>query len=226
MLKIFRENKLAVILLVASFLAAAGFTGAFFLTGGDNLYLFLVKVTCLVWFYFQARAFVKILIQYGLENPVKTRVKKLLKKIFGGVLAFAESLGAKFALLFAKLPRFKLPSLPKRKANRLIFFQDEKARIFSAKKRDQFRKMKWKNLNHRERVRFIYISFLRGKIKKGAIVLPNETPNELAVKLANDTRTETLFSLYNVARYASAETSVEKEEVENILPCASKRLTM
>jgi hypothetical protein len=176
----------------------------------------------------------KILGEYGWENPVTARIRKALSGFFGAIFNLLAALIApmiqKIKALGSKLPRLNLPNF--RKRSRLTFFQDERTRVDFARGGNFFRKMKWKALqNHRERVRFIYISFLRGKIKKGVAVPPSYTPNELAAKF-NETDTETspatdrLFSLYNTARYARAEAVISKEEVEQVLPCASKRLRL
>lgn len=230
MRKIIRENKAAFILLIASLAAGVSASAVFFITGGDNLYLFLLMGVSFVWLYFQLRAFMKILGEYEWENPVTVRIKKNLRKIFDTIFTFLGEILApiirKLKELADKLPRFQLPR--RRKTNRLTLFQDERTRMSFDKKHNLFHKIKWKNLqSHRERIRFIYISFLQQKIKKGAVVLPSDTPNELAVKLkTDDDLTVKLCSLYNVARYADADTFIEKEDVEKVLPCASKRLRL
>jgi len=224
MLKIIRENKFEMILLVVSVLAATGVTAAFFITGGDNLRLFLVMIASLAWLYYQLRALIRILRRYGIKNPVTSRINRALGLLVGKII---ELLGKIFAPVVRKFQNFQLPSW--RRANRLTSFQDEKVRIRSGnERRVPFRKMKWRTLqNHRERVRFIYISFLQQKIKKGAAVLPSDTPNELHMKLCvDDDPTTRLFSLYNMARYAGDDAVIEKEDVEEILPCAPRRLKL
>jgi len=218
MLKIFRENKLAIILFVLSLAAAVGTSVVFFAFGGDSLPLFGVQIVAILWLCVQARIFFRILSEYGVKNPVKTRLAKIFRRLSDGLRAILEFLGNKLAAIAAKLPRFNMPQI--RKRSRIKFFQDEKTRI--EKNRVPFRKMKWKNLqNNRQRVRFIYISFLQRKIKKGTIILPSETPNELAERLHGG---EELFPLYNVARYAGDDASVEAEDVEKIIVCAGRRL--
>ena len=224
MIKIIQENKFDVILLAASILAATGITAAFFITGGDILRLFVVMIAAWVWLYYQLRTFIRILRRYGVKNPVTSQINRALGLLVGKIV---ELLGKIFAPVVRRFQNFQLPTW--RRANRLTYFQDEKIRIISgSKKRNPFRKMKWRALqNHRERVRFIYISFLQQKIRKGATVLPSHTPNELHVKLnINDDPTTRLFSLYNMARYAGDDAIVQKEDVEEILPCAPRRLRL
>jgi len=218
MLKIFRENKLAVILFVLSLAAAVGASVIFFALGGDNLFLFIVQIAAILWLFIQARVFFRILSLYGVKNPVTARISKILRRFADGLLAVFEFLGKKLAAIAAKLPRFSVPQI--RRRSRIRFFQDEKTRL--EKNRTPLRKMKWKNLQtNRQRVRFIYIAFLQRKIKKGTTVLPSETPNELAMRLQGG---EELFPLYNVARYAKDNISVEEEDLEKIMHCAGRRL--
>ncbi|MCL2386425.1 MAG: hypothetical protein FWC89_02640 [Defluviitaleaceae bacterium] len=230
MIKIIRENKLEVLLLLISLLTAIIATAGFFLAYGQNLHLFLIMLGSWVWLYLKFRAFMKILAKYEWENPVTAKIRKFLGALVGKLFGFLGNqfarLARKIKELASKLPRVPLPAL--RKSNRLTLFHDEKIRVFTHKKRDPFRKMKWKNLqSHRERVRFIYVSFLQQKIKKGAIVKPSDTPNELSVTLnANEDPTTQLFSLYNIARYSHDKTAIAEEEVEYILPCASRRLKL
>jgi len=221
LIKIIREHKLITILLAVALVATISTGAVFFRTGGDNLPLFFLFITAVIWLYVQFRIFMKILNRYAWANPVTKRISRIISGLFGLLFTF---LGAIFAPVARRLQRIQLPRW--RETNRLTLFQDEKIRLLADKRRNPFRVMKWKSLlNHRERIRFIYISYLQRKIKKGAIVLPSDTPNELNIKLsAGDDLSARLFSLYNVARYAGDDAIVEKEEVETVLPCASKRL--
>ncbi|MCL2404376.1 MAG: hypothetical protein FWC92_02385 [Defluviitaleaceae bacterium] len=225
MLAIVRENKTAFVLFVAALAAVVGINIVFFITGGTNLYLFIVLAASFVWLYFQLRMLVKILRRYGIKNPITSRIGKFIGRLAGLLVVF---LGSIFAPMIRKLQGIRLPKL--RAANRITVFQDEKVRLSSPRKRNPFRPMKWGSLqSHRERIRFIYISFLRQRIKKGAIVLPYETPNELYIKFTSGDDTDAvsqLFALYNTARYADTNTFIQKEEVETVLPCASKRLRL
>ncbi|MCL2199379.1 MAG: hypothetical protein FWB80_10685 [Defluviitaleaceae bacterium] len=153
------------------------------------------SIAALAWLLFSLRKLLKNL-----------NIKKFFLEIF-------EFIGKKLTHLTSKLPTGK--------AHRPRLFSDEKIRIFSEKKRNPFRKMKWKNLQtHRERVRFIYVSYLQSKIKKGAIVTPSNTPNELSQKLnpGNKSPDAQLFPLYNKARYANETTPITEEEITEILP--------
>jgi hypothetical protein len=128
------------------------------------------------------------------KKYIVVKLKKALRKIGGAFLNFFSFVGAKLAKL---KDRFSLPSL--RKSSRLTHYHDEKIRIFGGKERDRLRKLKWRQLRtNRERVRFFYIEFLRKKMKKGAVIPPSATPNELAARLQEN---HDLFALYNEARY-------------------------
>ncbi|MCL2664279.1 MAG: hypothetical protein FWE82_01575 [Defluviitaleaceae bacterium] len=84
----------------------------------------------------------------------------------------------------------------------------------------RFKKMKWKNLqSNRERVRFIYISFLKQKMRQGLEISPADTPNELHGKLLqkNDAAGEKIFPLYNIARYKDDETAIPNSELESVM---------
>jgi len=220
MIEIIRRHKIAVVLLVVSAAVAVGVSAWFFSDGGYNLRLFLLMAASWLWFFFQFSVFAKLLAKYGWKNPIIVQIRRSLLSLIGKMFEFLEE---KFGILVA---RVKLPQWNKN--SRLTHFQDERIRIFSEKKRNNFRKMKWKTLqNHRERVRFIYVSFLERKIKKGAVVLVSETPSELAVKFNDgDELTAKLFSLYNTARYAGDETIVAESDIVEILPCAARRLKL
>ncbi|MCL2373049.1 MAG: hypothetical protein FWC78_06570 [Defluviitaleaceae bacterium] len=226
MIKIIRENKIATILLLASFVASVGLAGAFFATEGTSLRLFVLLAVALLWLYLQLRWYIKILSRYAWEMPVAKRVKSTLFRLVGLAFGFIAELFSRLAARVSSLTG-RLPRLPgKRRGNRLAHYQDEKIRITFERGRNPFRKMKWKNMQtNRDRVRFIYASYLQQKIKKGASITPTETPNELSVKLTTpEDAAAALFPLYNKARYSTAE--VGKDEIHQILPCAHKRLKL
>jgi len=182
-------------LLIISIFCALITTALSFNYGEENFYLLTAQILSYLWFFISLRAFLK----NRIGSWLKERIAKILKFI-----------GAN--LLNIKLPNIKFPT--RRRTTRITLFQDERTRMRS-KKRNRFRKMKWKNLkSHSERIRFIYISFLQRKINKGAVVLTSDTPNEVAEKL-NAEENIALFKLYNIARYGN--TDVKKEEVETVL---------
>lgn len=218
-LKIWRENKIVVISFFVSLAMAATASVVFFAAGGDNLFLFIVKVLAIVIFLVCLRAFVKVLKRYVTvsEKLKKSKAWKALGRVFGALFdAFAKmsnAIRSKTYGIFAKIFPHKGPLLRR--------YNDERAFVFGEKSRigSRLRKMKWRNLgSNRERIRYIYIAFLKKQIKAGADVNPSDTPNELYVKLheKNSGLENTLFSLYNVARYSEGEERITVEDVEKV----------
>ena len=110
---------------------------------------------------------------------------------------------------------------PKRqKTKRILFYKDEKQHIKYEKRFSQgfLRKMKWRQLqSNSERIRFIYISFLKKKIKEGTELNPSETPNEFYNRLLkkNPAQKGDIFVLYNKARYKAA--GIDEKDVDSVM---------
>ncbi|MCL2286257.1 MAG: hypothetical protein FWC32_07815 [Firmicutes bacterium] len=219
-LKIWRENKRPILLFFVSFAAVIAAVAAFFTTGGDNLFLFIMKILAIINFIYWLRVFVKILTKYGFTPAAKvkkSKVWRVLSRIFDvlfdAIAKAGKAVKNKTGSIFGKL-------IPNR-GSVLRRYNDERSFVFGGRNRigSKLRKMRWRNLSsNRERVRYIYISFLKKQIKSGADVSLADTPNELYEKLQEkgsdiDSR---LFSLYNLARYKDDESSIIAEDVENI----------
>lgn len=220
LLKIWRENKIIILVLVASFVAVVASSAAFFTTGGDNLLLFIILGVFIVNFVFWLRAFAKILQKYiSISAKVKkSKAWKALGRAFGfifdGLAKIANAIQEKSRSVFEKI-------LLNRRGPLLRGYSDERTFVFGGKNSvgSKLRKMKWRSLNNnRERIRYIYITFLKKQIKAGANVRLSDTPNELYTKLheKNSGLDNTLFSLYNVARYNNNESSITAEDVNRV----------
>ena len=218
-LKIWRENKIVVISFFISLAAAVTASIIFFAVGGDKLFLFIVKVAAIVIFIICFRAFVKVLKKYMtvFEKLKKTKIWRALGSVFGSLFdAFAKMGNAiknkTYGILAKIFPHRGL---------RLRRYNDERTFVFGEKSRigSRLRKMKWRNLSsNRERIRYIYIAFLKKQIKAGADINPADTPNELYAKLheKNSGLENTLLSLYNVARYGVDDGRISEEDVEQV----------
>lgn len=213
--------------LMISFLAAVAANAAFFATGGRNLFLFVLSLLGAAWFLINLRLYLKKRLPPILQKIVKSKYMQksfaFLKQLFERALSLLakSKLAAKLTSAFSG----------KTKINRLSFFSDEKFILLPTKKNlaDPFKKMKWKNLKtNRERIRYIYIAFMKKKIKQGFSMDPTYTPNEVYYRLRENDASlkDELFSLYNVARYKDDENSVTKNDVESVLEYASKRLPL
>jgi len=104
-------------------------------------------------------------------------------------------------------------------------FRDESEIVFGDKKRlgSRLRKMHWRLLKtNRERVRFIYIAFLKKQIKAGVPLTMADTPNELVEKTKKPREHQELVSLYNFARYKDEAGSVSQGDVKRVMGYASR----
>lgn len=77
---------------------------------------------------------------------------------------------------------------------------------------------KWKDLqNNRERVRFIYIVFLKKCIKRGFRFDRTMTPADIAERVAETPGQRRIFACYNDARYGDARAQVPDGVVKELL---------
>ena len=220
LIKIWCENKHTIIVFFISFAVLIAAATAFFATGGTNLFLFIVKILAVLNFIYWLRAFIRILSKYGLTPAAKVKksrawqaLGRIFDVLFDAIAKAGKAIKNKTGSIFGKL-------IPNR-GSILRRYNDERTFVFGSRNPigNKLRKLKWRNLDsNRERVRYIYISFLKKQIKSGADVSPADTPNELYVKLQEKISDldGALFSLYNLARYKDDETGITAEDVENI----------
>lgn len=77
---------------------------------------------------------------------------------------------------------------------------------------------KWKDLqNNRERVRFIYIMFVRKCIKRGFRFDSAMTPSDIAQRVAETLGQRRIFECYNGARYSDERAGVPDSVVRELL---------
>jgi hypothetical protein len=223
MKKIWRENKPAVILLFVSFAAAVGSNFAFFATGGNNLFLFFLSIVTTVLFILFLRKFYFILQKYISisEKIKKTKIWRAFAKLFGKIYSLIENVMTLFMTLGERARRILARIIPHRRGPLLRRYNDERSFVLGERGHygNRLRKMKWRGLHtNSERIRYIYIKFLKRLIKSGFSVSPVDTPNELYEKLLklNNDMDNKLFSLYNLARYNHDETGITKDDIENL----------
>jgi len=209
-IKILLENRKAFVLLFISTSAMFGATYMFFSTGGTSLTLFIAKIISIAVFFFALRHFIRILDKYGIKPLAKIKqpkvVRALFRLLFTVFIAIGGAITKKIDSILEKLTTRGL-------SPRLRRYHDERMTIAANKTRltSRLRKLKWRSLTtNRDRIRFLYIAFLKKQIKKGAPVQMSDTPNELCAKL--QAHTDTLFELYNRARYTQGD-AISDEEV-------------
>ena len=217
-MKIFRENKKVFIIFIISFLLAIVANIVFFTVGGTSFSLFILQILSLINFFIQLKNLAKVLAKYIKIKPsnkirkAMLRVANLFSALFGAFAKITNTINERAKNIFGKLiPRGNGPLL-RRYNDEMTYIKNEKNRLGN-----RLRKMKWRNLEtNQDRIRFIYIAFLKKQIKAGAPISLADTPNELYVKLQekNNELEDALFSLYNVARYNNEDDSITTEDVE------------
>ena len=236
----FKSNKYLLLWLAVSLAAAAGFTAAFFATGGRSHLFFIPQVGFTLLFLVLLRILLGRLVKGGLFVPFR-RTRRLLGGIGSLLFRFASGITnavkAKVSGIFARF----IPQGRSAKALVLRHFKDERSSAYIERRssRPRFRKLKWKNLTtNQERIRFIYIAFLERQIKKGAAYSTTDTPNELYIKLRmkNSGLSDRLFGLYNRARYQvtrtaegygnddTADTGISAQDVQDVLPYSTGKM--
>jgi len=217
-MKIFRENKKVFIIFIISFLLAIVANIVFFTVGGTSFSLFILQILSLINFFIQLKNLAKVLAKYikiKPSNKIKKamlRVANLFSALFGAFAKITNTINERAKNIFGKLISRGNGPLLRRYNDEMTYIKNEKNRLGN-----RLRKMKWRNLEtNRDRIRFIYIAFLKKQIKAGAPISLADTPNELYVKLQekNNELEDALFSLYNVARYNNEDDSITTEDVE------------
>jgi len=217
---IWRENKRLILLFLFSFLLALATIIMFNGTGGRSLYWFTAMILSVINFIVFFRKLIKMLMKYefAMLTKAKKSVQSLLERFYDLCAKIGNALKEKYAGIIAKI-------LPRRWGTILRRYSDKRTFVVSGKRDNgnRLRKMKWRNLiSNRERVRYIYITFLRKQIKAGVEISPADTPNELYAKLKeghekNSDLDDTLFSLYNIARYNDdRDSSITDEDVQAV----------
>jgi len=216
-MRTFHENKKVFIIFIISFLVAAITNIIFFATGGTNFFLFILQILSLINLLVQLKHLAKVLVKYIKIKPsnkirkAMLRVANLFGALFSMLAKITNTISERAKNIFDKLiPHGKGPLL-RRYNDEMAYIKNEKSRL-----RNKLRKMKWRNLEtNRDRIRFIYIAFLKKQIKAGAPISLADTPNELYLKLQEKNSTDhSLFSLYNTARYNNEDDSITTEDVE------------
>jgi len=235
MLKFLKKNIKIIILFFVSLAATVIVDVAFFLTGGRNLLLFIPGLALKVWLIINARAFIRALPPKILSNPLIKLSKRVLTAVFGPAWRVLKKLAAYIKaqqkILAAKLPKINLNF--GRGRNRLAYYHDERSFAYVKKENpvNALKRMKWKALHtNRERVRYIYIAFLRRKAKDGLAIWQSDTANEVRLRLAEKEGrdgTGPLIPLYNFARYSDEiDDAITTPEVEAVIPYSHKRLSL
>jgi len=163
------------------------------------------------------RAIFKILKKYGIYPIFKINfspLTRLLLFLYNAYKRAYLTIKNKAAVFFTSILPTKWGPILKR-------YSDERTHIINERSRisNRLRKLKWRSLStNRERVRYYYIAFLKKQIRAGATIYTSDTPNEIYNKLRkeNSNLDNTLFSLYNLARYKDEKGSITEEDVELI----------
>ena len=227
---IWRENKLLMLWPLAS--AAALFAVLYWLqfggVRGESVPLFAVEMALLGNLILSWQQFGKMLARHGVFEPMSKRFKR--------VGAFIEMVLKHIAQLAVdgknKVVNFVANALGG-KHQRLGGYKDERISVYHAYKRldSGLRKLKWRQLTtNRDRIRFIYIAFLRRKIKAGANVSPAFTPYEQHAMLHQQDKAlkDELFTTYNTARYqapddeAASDNGITDDAVQHLRRYASR----
>lgn len=109
-----------------------------------------------------------------------------------------------------------------RHGSRLHLYQDHVeflANSDNPHKLRSFHRLKWKDMHtDSEKVRYIYIMYIRRAIRMGFRFRQTQTPKEINSLLSHidDLSNEQLFSLYNLARYAK-ENDITPCDVQNLI---------
>ena len=97
--------------------------------------------------------------------------------------------------------------------------KDEKSFVYVANKtKSKPKKLKntgkWEEqTNNSEKVRFIFIDYMIGKIKDGYIFRHHRTPDEMKAEISDGEDEELLFDTYRKARYAG---KLSLDEIDNV----------
>ena len=70
--------------------------------------------------------------------------------------------------------------------------------------------------SEKEKIRYIYTVFLKNKIARGYRLDSSHTPKEIGKELGGNEKTDMLFTLYPVARYASDSENIDIESVKTL----------
>jgi hypothetical protein len=68
----------------------------------------------------------------------------------------------------------------------------------------------------KQKIRYIYTVFLRGKMDKGYTVDPSRTSEEIAEDFSGDEKAAKLFACYPMARYSDENEAIDKKTIESI----------
>lgn len=165
-------------------------------------------------------------------NFLKPRLKKLLKAAGSRILPVFQKLGRAFGKLGGSLFRFRkrfgknTGKSGKRKKKtggqsyRDEFLYAEGNGIFSSRRRH----LKWRDMKtNRDKVRFYYMRYVLGTVKKGAPFGYHLTPEELKMLWKNPEGAEPLTGLYYRARYGIEE--IEEQELTDLQEYFHKKST-
>lgn len=148
------------------------------------------------------------------------RSKKVGKRLFGWLKAAIKKAAKK---INRSVYRFT-----NRHGSRLHRYQDHVEFLGASDKNHRFqpfRRLKWRDMNtESERVRYIYIEYIKKAIKTGFRFRSSQTPNEIGAlfsRLDNLSNSQ-LFDLYNRARYAEKD-GITPEDVQNLLISTGKK---
>lgn len=166
-----------------------------------ELLIVIVGIRIAVWAY---RSVKSKKVGQRLLEWLKTAIQKAAKKINRSVYRFTNRHGS-------RLHRYQ---------DRVEFLSaSDKGHRFR-----HFRRLKWRDMNtESEKVRYIYIEYIRKAIRTGFRFRSSQTPNEISVLfscLEHLSNTQ-LFDLYNRARYAEKD-GITPEDVNNLLISTGK----
>ncbi|MBE6686982.1 MAG: hypothetical protein E7591_07095 [Ruminococcaceae bacterium] len=118
------------------------------------------------------------------------------------------------------------------KESTLLYSDDEKRIVIKenskrgTRKRDALTQKRFSHLdNDRDRIRYIYASFMKAERKKGESVDPDKTPKEIKTLTAKNDTEKKLFDLYTPVRY-SRDISPTGEEIKEQYDYFSRKIKL